>query len=600
MRVSAACLFLILVGCQPSTPQRSPNVDLGKRLEASEGMVSTAHPLASDAGLEMLIKGGNAVDAAVAAAFAIGVVEPMMAGLGGGGGMLIWNQVQERADYLDFYASAPANPDEGFLRHTGPWNTPLGVAVPGTVPGLLEAHERFGVLPRDEVLAPAIRLADDGFPVGGLLARLIAEDSAKLNWNPDAGRIFWPGGHPLGAGETLLQPELAMTLRRIAQEGRAGFDQGPAAREIVSVLNAGGNPMTEEDLQAFTPRWKRPVCGEYRGRVVLSAPPPQSGMQIVQTLNLLEPHDITRLGYPAQSPEAFHLMASALRVSTADREAYLGDPDHALVPVSEITSQSYATTRGHAMVDLPIPDTLVPGSPWAEESPSPSPSCALLEPFQSSGVGAEMQGANGHQGAEGPAVGETTHISVVDGEGNGVSLTFTQGVYFGTGTWAAGTFLNSAMFLFSGDRESPNALAPHRAPLSTTTPTILLEDGKLKIVLGSPAGGRIPPAVVQTIVYLLDFGLDPLDAVRMPRLNSFPAGTKVEVEQGITGEVLGQIRGMGYEPEVRPPLTLHFGGVNVIERRGGRWVGAADPRREGEVRGLPLPPGSPQSRGGPS
>jgi gamma-glutamyltranspeptidase / glutathione hydrolase len=593
MRVSATCLCLVLVGCQPSTTERPLSVDLGKRLEATEGMVSTAHPLASDAGLEMLIKGGNAVDAAVAAAFAIGVVEPMMAGLGGGGGMLIWSQVQGRADYLDFYATAPANPDEGFLLHTGPWNTPLGVAVPGTVPGLLEAHDRFGLLPRDEVLSPAIRLAEDGFPVGGLLARLIADDSTKLNWNADARRIFWPGGRPLGAGETLLQPELATTLRLIAREGRAGFDQGPAAREIVSVLNAGGNPMTEEDLQAFTPRWKRPVCGEYRGRVVMSAPPPQSGMQIVQTLNLLESHDLTRLGYPVLSPEAFHLLASALRVSTADREAYLGDPDHAAVPVSEITSRSYAATRGHAVTNLPIPDTLVPGSPWAEEASSPSPSCVPLEPFQSSGVGAEMQGANGHQGTEGPAVGETTHISVVDGEGNGVSLTFTQGVYFGTGTWAAGTFLNSAMFLFSGDRQSPNALAPHRAPLSTTTPTILLEDGKLKMVLGSPAGGRIPPAVVQTIVYLLDFGLDPLDAVRMPRLNSFPAGTRVEVEQGITGEVLGQIRGMGYEPEVRPPLTLHFGGVNVIERRGDRWVGAADPRREGEVRGLGLPPGSP-------
>ncbi len=585
-------LGLLVSGCRSAAPARPIGVELGKRLEAAEAMVSTAHPLASQAGLEMLQKAGNAVDAVVAAAFAIGVVEPMMSGLGGGGGMLIWMEAERRADYLDFYARAPAHPDLAIVHHTGSSNTPMGVAVPGTVPGLLEAHQRFGALTREDVLAPAIRLAEGGFPVGGLLARLIAADSAKLTWNPDAQRIFWPGYRPLGAGETLRQPELGATLRTIARQGRAGFDQGKVAREVISVLSAGGNPMTEADLQEFAPRWKRPLCGEYKGRVVLSAPPPQSGVQIVQTLNLLDRHDLASLGYPAQSAQAFHILASTLRATTADREAYLGDPDYAHIPVNGMISAQYAERRARMANQDPAPSTIAPGAPWTAEGEGPSAGCVAFDPFRSpapastAAPGGRATAGSGVGRSRRSADGETTHLSVVDSHGNAVSLTFTQGAYFGTGAWAAGTFLNTGMFMYPEDPESASALGPHRAPLSTTAPTIIMEGGRVRTVVGSPAGDRIPPAVVQTIVYILDYGLDPIEAVRMPRLNPFPESTRVEVEQGITGEVLGVARRLGYEPTVMPPLTLQFGGVHLIDRRNGRWVGAADPRRDGEVKGI--------------
>ena len=563
----------------------APSVaDLGKRAVAERGMIASAHPLASEAGLAMLREGGNAVDAAVATAFALGVVEPMMGSLGGGGSLLSWSPTRG-ADYLDFYARAPAAPDLSFPAYDGPPHTPRAVAVPGAVAGLLEAHERLGRLPRARLLAPAIQLAEEGFPVSPLLARTIAADSAKLVQDPNSRRLLWAGHRPLGAGERLVQPELAATLRRIAAEGRDGFHRGPVAREVVEVLNRGGNPITLEDLAGFTPLWKRPLCGTYRERVVLSAPPPQSGMQILQTLNLLEPHDLAALGHPSRSAAAFHVLASALRAATIDRMAYLGDPAHVEVPAAGLVSKGYARDRADAASSAPgrAAERVLPGDPWAHEDDAPQDACAPLDPFP-----AEASAPPAPRAAvevDDREDGETTHLSVVDAEGNAVALTFTLGAYFGTGTWAAGTFLNNAMSIFSDDPESLNALAPGRAPGSTTTPTIFLEDGRVRLVVGSPGGGRIPPAVVQAIVNTLDYGLDPLDALRMPRIHPFVDTPEVPFEQGVSGAVLGEARAMGYVPEAMPPADLYFGGVHLIERRGGRWVGAADPRRDGEVRG---------------
>lgn len=578
-----------------------------KRGVAEHAMIASAHPLASEAGLEMLRAGGNAVDAAVAAGFAIGVLEPMMSGIGGGGAMLLWRQAEARADHADFYATAPANPDLSLRDYGGGSATPRMVAVPGLVAGLLDAHERYGSLPRERVLAPSIRLAEEGFPVGALLARTIEGDSAKLAMHDEARDIFWRGGRPLRAGETLVQPALAATLRRISAEGRAGFYAGPVARQIVDVLQAGGNPMTTEDLAAVRPRWRRPVCGDYRGHQVLSAPPPQSGVQIVQALNLLEPYDLAAMGLPSESVSAFTLLVSALRTTIADRNVYVADPAHSRVPAAEMASDAYAAARAIRPGERPVPRAMF-GDPFAEGDATPEPGCAALDPFSAGGApvagGLPLQRAPDGGGvsaatapASGPAIpaialedeleegGETTHLSVVDQQGNAVSLTITQGVYFGSGAFAAGTFLNSAMNLFSDDPDHPNALGPHRVPRSTTTPTILLRDGAVHMVVGSPGAGRIPPAVLQSIVYALDYGLDPLAALSMPRVNPYFSTTEIEFEQGLGPDVLAGAAGLGYRMTAFPPLSLHFGGVHLIQRRGDRWVGAADPRRDGGVRG---------------
>ncbi len=598
-------LLLTLWGCaRPAPPPATLAPDLGKRAVAERGMVASAHSLASEAGVEVLRAGGNAIDAAVAAAFAIGVVEPMMAGIGGGGSMMIWEQRRGRVEYVDFYATSPAGASPAYDRSVHPARL---VAVPGAVAGLLEAHERFGRLPRGRVLQPAIRLAEEGFPTGALLARTIEGDSAKLARYAEARRIFWPDHRPLPAGERLVQPELGATMRRIAAEGRDGFYRGAVAEAIVGVLRETGNPMTLNDLAGYTPQWRRPVCAPYRRWTVLSAPPPQSGMQVIQALKLLEPHDPAALGLPTQSAEAMHLLAGALRVAMADRGAVQGDPAHVRVPAVGIVSDAYAAERRSLLAAHTAPARVEPGDPRPADRSRPSPACAPLEPFApaAGAVAGTLLGVAPApelpfttarlppQAAAAPAAseddestgGETTHLAIVDAEGNAVSLTFTQGVYFGSGTWAAGTFLNSAMNLFSANPSSPNAMLPGRFPASATTPSIILEDGRVRMVVGSPGAARIPPAVTQSIVYVLDYGLDPMEALRMPRIQVSAASTRVQFEQGVNPEVIAALRAMGYGPEVMPPTSLYFGGVHLIERRGRWWVGAADPRRDGEVRG---------------
>lgn len=613
----APVLALALSGCAGVVPPTIAPLEAvlpGKRGVAEHAMIASAHPLATEAGLEILRSGGNAVDAAVAAGFAIGVVEPMMSGIGGGGAMLLWRQAEHRADHADFYATAPAAPDLSLREFRGGSATPRMVAVPGLVAGLLEAHRLHGTLPRERVLAPAIRLAEEGFPVGALLARTIAGDSAKLTATPAAQRIFWPGHRALRAGEVLRQPELASTLRRIVEQGRDGFYRGEVAREIIDVLRAGGNPMTLEDLAAVHPRWRRPVCGSYRGYQVLSAPPPQSGVQIVQALNLLEPYDLRAMGLPSESPSTFTLLVSALRTTIADRNQYVGDPGHSSVPAAEMSSDAYAAARAVTPGERPVSRALA-GDPARQGDPTPEPGCAPIEPFgalpdavaaipranglypRGPGPGPRAPSGPLHPGGglvasvtrsgdeDASDGGETTHLSVVDEDGNAVSLTITQGVYFGSGAFAAGTFLNSAMNLFSDDPDHPNALGPSRVPRSTTTPTILLEDGAVHMVVGSPGAGRIPPAVLQSIIYAIDYGLDPLTALSMPRINPHFSTTEVEFEQGLGVAVLESAAGLGYRLTPFPPTSLHFGGVHMIRRLGDRWVGAADPRRDGSVGG---------------
>ena len=583
---SGAALILLLAACSAPASQPATTLapDLGKRLEAPNGMVSSAHPRASDAGLEILRAGGNAVDAAVATAFAVSVGEPQMSGIGGGGSMTIWLQDQRRAEYLDFYAaqrpeswrSLPATASRTDLRV---------VAIPGQVAGLLEAHQRFGKLPIATVMAPAIRLAEEGFPINQILAQMIARDSVKLNRYPESRRVFWPEGRPLRAGDVLRQPELAATLRRISEQGRSAFYEGEVAQSLVRQLNEGGHPATMADLAAFQPQWKRPMCGDYRGRVVLTAAPPQTGLQIVHTLELLEPYDLRSLGLPTQSARAFDVLTSAMRVGQTSA-GFNEDPNWSAEPATGVLAPAFAAIRASLVGTGRAAERVESADPAPFASAPPPPACAALDPYR--GVPVSEAGFEANLPSEdlAPAGGETTHLSVVDAAGNAVALTQTNSSTFGVGDRSpAGFMLNDSGIDFSRDANR-QAVTTGRYPYwvrrSTISPTIVLEDGRVAMVVGAPGGGRIVTEILQNMVYVLDYGMDPLEALRMPRIFPAAGSRTVQLEGGFPAALISEIRSMGYEPA---PESFGYARLYMIVRSGNRWIGAADPRHDGEVRG---------------
>jgi gamma-glutamyltranspeptidase/glutathione hydrolase len=544
-------------------------------------MVTSAHPLASDAGVEMLRRGGNAIDAAVAAAFAIGVVEPEMSGVGGGGAMLVWLQDAERAEHVDFY---PAQPLASFrrVRATRPDSTaPLRiVGVPGNVAGLLEAHERFGKLTRDVVMAPAIRIADEGFPLYQVLAEMVQRDSARLTRDPVARELYWRAGGSLGVGARVRNPELAAVLRRVAAEGRKGFYEGETARQLVERMNAGGHPVTLEDLASYSPTWRRPLCTSYRGRTVLSAPPPQGGMQLLLSLKLIERFDLRALGYPTRSGDAFDVFVSAMRAGQ-QMGRLNDDPRWVAIPARGVISSGYADRwRAYVGVKRPV-DSLPVLDPAPFDRTGLPAECRTRDPF--SGAGPVATDGPGQPSESGDAGGETTHISVVDADGNAVAVTVTNSSVFGAGVAVAGFFLNDSgiRFFRPEDLDRPGGPA-WRTRQSTIAPTIVLERDRATLVVGSPGGGRIPLAMMQTMAYVLDYRLDPLEALRMSRIYPQRVGRQVELEGAFDPTALEAVRGMGYVPRAQ---SFGYARLYLIARDGDRWVGAADPRHDGQVRG---------------
>ena len=586
---ASAALVVVALACSPP-PVPAPVPSLARpsqRVEAPHAVVAAAHPLAAAAGLEMMRRGGNAVDAAVATAFALGVVEPMMAGLGGGGGAVVWLEKENRAEHLEFYPMAGA--DSGWMRDTSRSESAARrVAVPGAVAGLLELLERRGTLSREVVLAPAIGLARDGFPAHAFLARIVLEQKEKLLADSGAAALLYPGGRPLEPGERLVQPELARTLERIAAGGRDGFYRGPVAAEIVGALRAGGSAMTLEDLDRYRPQWRRPLCGAFGDYTVLSASPPLGGAEVVEALALLDRAGIARGGAPSSSAAALGAMVDALRIARVDRVRWIGDPDDAGVPAAGLVSPAFAAERA-VLLGAPAPDTLRAGDPWEEDAAAPGIArCAALDPWPAAtlpppGV---ADGAGDDPGEESAGAHQTTHLSVVDGEGNAVALTYTIGVYFGSGRRVAGAFMNNAVDNFSrGD--GANRRAPGRTPRSTISPTIVLDGDDARLVVGSPGGSYIPSAVVHAIVYTLALDADPATALAAPRVLPAPSSAEVQVEEGIAADALAALRARGYRPVPRPVTERGFGGVHMIlVRPDGTRIGAADPRREGAAVGF--------------
>jgi gamma-glutamyltranspeptidase/glutathione hydrolase len=555
----------------------------GQRVEANHGVVVAAHPAAAAAGLEVLRAGGNAIDAAVATAFAVGVAEPMMSGVGGGGSMTVWLQSDETAWSIEFYPAAGAAADPA-LDSVAPADrggmAERWVGIPGTVAGLLDAHERLGRLPRGQVLEPAIRLAREGVRVHPMLGRVIREEREKLMRHPGSAALFFPDGEPLATGAMLRQPALATTLERIRDLGRDGFYRGPVAEQIVQALAAGGNLMTLEDLAAYRPRWERPVCSGYRGHTVLGAAPPLSGVQVLETLRLLEQHPLDTLRPPTKSSAALRALVFSLRLARADRDHWLGDPRDGTVPATALASTAYAVRRGADSVSIAGSEPTGPGDPWADGDARVPEHCRDVGAFAPASTRPAPSDPPAGPGLDREGDGETTHLSVIDADGNAVALTVTIGGYFGYGVYAVGAFFNDAMENFGNT--TANARAPFRTPTSTTAPTILLDGGRVRMVVGSPGGPRITPAIVQTILYTLDYGYDLWDAVAMPRIYLSAAAPDIDFEPGFPVETLTSLHDRGFVLMPREPTDYYFGGVHaILVRADGALVGAADPRRDG-------------------
>lgn len=583
--------------------------DAGRRVEGANAVVASANALASEAGVAILKAGGNAVDAAVATAFAIGVVEPQMSGLGGSGVANVWLQREKQPVYLDFYAAQPVDAWRGHTEpapaqpqgperaaalgqeSAGPPSRKPGdlrvVAIPGAVAGLLTLHGKYGGLPLTTVMAPAIRLAEEGFPVGQILAGFVASNEAKVKPFPEAYALLFPGGKPLQPGHVLRNPVLAESLRRVAKDGRRGFYEGPTADALVSALNAGGHPARLEDLRAFEPQWRRPLCTDYRGYTVLSAPPPESGMQVLHGLELLEPLDLKGMGLPTESALAFDALVSAMRAGQSVSRAN-GDPNWVEVPARGIASSEFAATR-RALVGAPkVPAAVEAADARPFDNALPPGACGNYDPYPtaptlpgspSTPAPSPAFDAAGERASD--ESGETTHISVVDRDGNAVALTQTNSSVWGSGGFAAGFFLNDSGFRFSDQNIDAPSKSRWRIRQTTISPTIVLKGSAVDLVIGAPGGGRIPTEVLQVMVYILDYGLDPLDAVRMPRIFPSAGNTRVQLAHGFPPQLLQEIRARGYEPLAE---SAGYARLYLVKRFGATWVGVSDPQHDGQPR----------------
>jgi gamma-glutamyltranspeptidase/glutathione hydrolase len=537
--VLVACLAVISVS--PSTgAQTSTKL---AQVVATSGMVASASPLASQAGVEILKAGGNAVDAAVAAAFAIGVAEPNATGIGGEGMMVIYLARTNAAIAIDYRSSAPAR----LTYEKGIPSTGHGaVAVPGTVAGLVLALEKYGTLRLPTVMAPAIKLAAEGFTVGSTLAGVIADNFEEIAKREPLARILAPTGLPLEAGSTLQNADLAATLRKIAAGGRDVFYRGELADKIAAEMAAQGGLITKEDLAAYKAIERAPVRGSYRGHTILSAPPPVAGTSLIEMLQILE--NFSPLKTPALSATRIHLAVEAMKRGTADMREYIGDPDFVKVPTEWLLSKAYAKTRA-----------------------------AEIKPGEISGAVAA--------GVAPKEPASTTHLSVVDKNGNMVALTQTISDFFGAKVVIAGTgiILNNEMRNFSAS--GVNALAPGKRMRTTIAPTIVVKDGRPFATLGTPGAARILTTMAILISNLIDFRMGIQEAIEMPRF--FPAGKELSIEPRLPEPTVAGLTKLGYTIKPLGAFDLFFGGAQgiLVDAKTGMKIGGADPRRDGAVVG---------------
>jgi gamma-glutamyltranspeptidase / glutathione hydrolase len=573
----AAVIALAFAACAKSGPTPGPMTPPpGKRVEARQGMVAASSVDAAAAGLEMLKRGGNAIDAAVATAFALGVVDHSQTGIGGYGIATIWLAKERRAVVFEFMGRTGADPawGEPDPTATGPVN-PRQAIVPGFVAGLTAMHSRYGALPRADVLAPAIRLARDGFVVGPLMHRVLAAQRDKVAASR-AKDVFLPNGAVPALGDRIVQAELAHVLDAIAKQGPDAFYTGEYARRAADEIRAAGGLLTAEDFAAYKPVERRPACGDFNGHRILGAAGAAAGPYVIEMLNVAEAAGVHRLGDPTTTPDAAARLADALSVGVQDLRRYGGGPEWKPSPVRGVTSEAFAAARREwnpKAVDTPadLPDA------WPHEKAAPASACAGVDIYSPSTPAAttEVVDDSWHT----LAGTNTSHLSVVDTSRNVVSLTSSVGVLFGSGVYAGGMFLNSSGNLFRAGTRAPN-----RSPSSSVAPMIVMDGDQPRLVVGAAGAAYIPGAIAQVILRVAGLRQDLYAALAAPRMNPAAAGG-LEIEAGFTIPVYQELRSHGYAPTTRI-ADLMFAAVHaIVVRPDGMLVGAADPRRDGVAAG---------------
>ena len=532
------------------------------------GMVVSVSPIASRVGVDILKKGGNAMDAAVAVGFVLAVTWPTAGNIGGGGFMVVHDASTGENVAVDYREMAPAKAhrdmyldSQGNLDTSLSTRSHLAVGVPGTVAGLLLVLEKYGTLDRQTILEPAIRLAEEGFPVSFHLEESLRRAQERLQAHPESKRLFLKAGKNYNEGDLLVQKDLASVLRRVAEFGAKGFYEGETARLMAVEMSRHNGIITEGDMRAYRPKLREPVAGTYRGHTVVSMPPPSSGGTIlIEMLNMIEPDDVTSLGH--NSSAAIHLLAEVMKRAFADRAEHMGDADFSSVPYRKLISKPYALERRAGMRrNKATPATKIrPGKPASFESE------------------------------------ETTHFSILDKDGNAVSNTYTLNSGYGSGitVTGAGFLLNNQMDNFAAKVGAPNqygllqseanAIEPGKRPLSSMSPTIVLEDGRVRLVAGTPGGPTIINTVFQVVMNVIDHEMNVQEAVDAPRVHHQWMPDLLRFEpRGLVRDVKQALEAKGHKLEVRRPIgdaQAIFVDPETKIRPGG-----ADPRRGGMALG---------------
>lgn len=532
---------------------------------SKHGMVSTQDRLAAEVGRDILARGGNAVDAAVATGFALAVTHPQAGNIGGGGFMVVHLADQNKTLTIDFREMAPARATrdmyigaDGEVDNMRAQYSHLSAGVPGTVMGMLDALETYGTMNRRQVIGPAIRLAERGFPASYALIESLEEHREQLSADESSLAYFFKGGDGYKVGEQVIQKDLADTLRRVQKQGRDGFYRGKTAALIAAEMQKGGGLITEDDLANYEAVTRDAIMGEYKGYTIASMPPPSSGgVHIIQMLNMLSSYDLQADGH--NSADYLHKLTEAMRRAFADRSKYLGDPDFADVPTQALIDPVYNAAQV-ATIDLTR----------ASKSTDVAPAAKM--PYESP---------------------QTTHYSVIDKDGNAVSVTYTLNFSYGSGYTVdgAGFLLNNEMDDFSAKPGAPNGyglvggeankIEPRKRPLSSMSPVIVLKDGKAVLVTGSPGGSTIITSVLQMVLNVIEWDMNLMQATAMPRIHHQWLPDVVAVEPGISVDTLRELERRGFnlvKDDKGGYARTVLGRVNSVGEGEDIKLGAADPR----------------------
>jgi gamma-glutamyltranspeptidase/glutathione hydrolase len=525
---------------------------------APQGMVATSHPLAAQVGLEVLRKGGNAVDAAIAVNAALGLMEPMSCGIGGDLFAIVWEQKTGKIHGLNASGRAPYKATRELFGERGlqhiPLTGPLSWSVPGCVDGWEELRKRFGTLPLADLLEPSIQYAEKGFPVTEVISGYWRGARAMLSGHPDAARTFLIDGRAPHAGDVFRNPYLARSYRAIAQQGRDAFYKGKLAQAIVAFSEQNGGLFSLKDFEDHTSTWVEPVSTAYRGYRVWEIPPPGQGIAVLQMLNILERYDIQKMG--PQSADYWHLFLEAKKLAYADRARYYADPEFSHVPVAELISKPYAQDRAKLIQTLKA-RTDVP-------------------------AGDAKLGQN-----------ETVYLCVVDKDRNCVSLIQSNYMGFGSGLVPGelGFALQNRGTLFALDEKHANRLAPHKRPFHTIIPALVTREGKPWLVFGVMGGDMQPQGQVQVLCNLIDFGMNVQEAGEAPRVehlgSATPTGQSADTdggtvlaEQGLEADIVAELMRRGHQVRRTPRNGGGYQGI-LIDPQTGVLHGGSEARKDG-------------------